>query len=279
MDRLENKVGEIMKIGFIGTGNMGSGIIKGIINSNFVSAQNINIFDLDKVKVENLAKEYGVLALSSENEVIKNSNIIILAVKPHIYPVVLEKVKNEISKDTIILTIAAGFSLERVEKIIGDDKKIIRTMPNTPAQVLEGMTAVSFNKNVNQEEKEIIFKLLNSFGKSVEIEEKLMHAYTGISGSLPAYVYMFIEALADGGVLEGMPRDKAYKIVAQTVLGSAKMLLDTKKHPGQLKDEVTSPGGTTIEAIKVLENGNFRGNIIDAVVACTEKSKKLAGEK
>lgn len=268
-----------MKIGFIGTGNMGTGIIKGLVNSSFVSAQNINIFDLDKVKVENLIKEYGVQALNNENEVVKNSNIIILAVKPHIYPIVLEKVKNEISKDTIILTIAAGFSLEKVENIIGNDKKIVRTMPNTPAQVLEGMTAVSFNKNINQEEKEIIFKLLNSVGKSIEIEEKLMHTYTGISGSLPAYVYIFMEALADGGVLEGMPRDKAYEIVAQTVLGSAKMLLDTKKHPGQLKDEVCSPGGTTIEAVKVLENGNFRGTVIEAVVACTEKSKKLAGEK
>ena len=152
-------------------------------------------------------------------------------------------------------------------------------MPNTPAQVLSGMTAVTFNKNITSEEKDMVFKLLNSFGKSVEIEEKLMHAYTGISGSLPAYVYMFMEALADGGVLMGMPRNEAYQIVAQTVLGSAKMLLETGKHPGQLKDEVTSPAGTTIEAVRVLENGNFRGNIIEAVAACTKKSKEMAGEK
>lgn len=268
-----------MKIGFIGTGNMGSGIIKGLINSNFVSASDINVYDLDKVKIENLVKEYKVLSLNSEIEIVKNSNIVILAVKPHIYPLVLNKIKNDIADDTIILTIAAGFSLEKVESIVGSDKKIVRTMPNTPAQVLEAMTAVSFNKNVNENEKNLIFKLLNSFGKSVEIEEKLMHAYTGISGSLPAYVYMFMEALADGGVLEGIARDKAYEIVAQTVLGSAKMLLETKKHPGQLKDEVSSPGGTTIEAIRVLESKNFRGNIIEAVVACTDKSKKLAGEK
>jgi len=202
-----------------------------------------------------------------------------LSVKPHIIPIVLKNLSGNVKKDTIILTIAAGISISVIENALGEDKKVVRTMPNTPAQVLSGMTAVTFNKNIENSEKEIIFKLLNSFGKSVEIEEKLMHAYTGISGSLPAYVYMFMEALADGGVLCGMPRNKAYEIVAQTVAGSAKMLLETGKHPGQLKDEVCSPAGTTIEAVRVLENGNFRGNVIEAVVACTEKSKEMAGEK
>ena len=202
-----------------------------------------------------------------------------MSVKPHIIPIVLKNLSGNVKKDTIILTIAAGISISVIENALGEDKKVVRTMPNTPAQVLSGMTAVTFNKNIENSEKEIIFKLLNSFGKSVEIEEKLMHAYTGISGSLPAYVYMFMEALADGGVLCGMPRNKAYEIVAQTVAGSAKMLLETGKHPGQLKDEVCSPSGTTIEAVRVLENGNFRGNVIEAVVACTEKSKEMAGEK
>lgn len=268
-----------MKIGFIGTGNMGSAIINGIVKSKFTQNEHILIYDLDKVKTDFLQKEYNVVCVNSEIEIAQQSNIIILAVKPNIYDNVLNTIKNYINKNTIILTIAAGISIEKVENIIGNDKKIVRTMPNTPAQVLEGMTAVTFNKNIENTEKEMIFNLLNSFGKSVQIEEKLMHAYTGISGSLPAYVYMFIEALADGGVLEGMPRDKAYEIIAQTVKGSAQMLLSTKKHPGQLKDEVTSPGGTTIEAIKVLENGNFRGNLIEAVVACTNKSKKLSEGK
>lgn len=267
-----------MKIGFIGTGNMGSGIIKGIINSKFIPNENINIFDLDKNKVNSLIEKYSVSPSNSEIEIVENSDIVLLAVKPHIYPAVLRKIKNNLKNSTIILTIAAGFSIEKVETIIGTDKKVVRTMPNTPAQVLEGMTAISFNKNISDEEKQIIFKLLNSFGKSIELEEKLFHAYTGISGSLPAYVYMFVEALADGGVLEGIPRDKAYEIISQTVLGSAKMILETAKHPGQLKDEVTSPSGTTIEAIKVLENGNFRGTVMNAVIACTEKSKKIAGE-
>ena len=268
-----------MKIGFIGTGNMGSSIIKGILSSKFEENENINIFDLDKDKVNNLVKEYGVNAVNSEKELAKNCDIIILSVKPHIIPIVLKNLSGNVKKDTIILTIAAGISISVIENALGEDKKVVRTMPNTPAQVLLGMTAVTFNKNIENSEKEIIFKLLNSFGKSVEIEEKLMHAYTGISGSLPAYVYMFMEALADGGVLCGMPRNKAYEIVAQTVAGSAKMLLETGKHPGQLKDEVCSPAGTTIEAVRVLENGNFRGNVIEAVVACTEKSKEMAGEK
>ena len=268
-----------MKIGFIGTGNMGSSIIKGILSSKFEKSENINIFDLDKEKVNNLVKEYGVNAVNSEKELAENCNIIILSVKPHIIPTVLKNLSGSVKKDTIILTIAAGISISVIENALGEDKKVVRTMPNTPAQVLSGMTAVTFNKNIENSEKEIIFKLLNSFGKSVEIEEKLMHAYTGISGSLPAYVYMFMEALADGGVLCGMPRNKAYEIVAQTVAGSAKMLLETGKHPGQLKDEVCSPAGTTIEAVRVLENGNFRGNVIEAVAACTEKSKEMAGEK
>nr|WP_314080570.1 pyrroline-5-carboxylate reductase [uncultured Leptotrichia sp.] len=268
-----------MKIGFIGTGNMGSSIIKGILSSKFEKSENINIFDLDKEKVNNLVKEYGVNAVNSEKELAENCNIIILSVKPHIIPIVLKNLSGNVKKDTIILTIAAGISISVIENALGEDKKVVRTMPNTPAQVLSGMTAITFNKNIENSEKEIIFKLLNSFGKSVEIEEKLMHAYTGISGSLPAYVYMFMEALADGGVLCGMPRNKAYEIVAQTVAGSAKMLLETGKHPGQLKDEVCSPAGTTIEAVRVLENGNFRGNVIEAVAACTEKSKEMAGEK
>ena len=163
-----------------------------------------------------------------------------------------------------------------MKNIAGKDKKNSKNNAKYTCAVLEGMTAVVFNKNINEEEKKLIFKILDSFGKSIEIEERLMHTFTGIAGSLPAYVYMFMEALADGGVLEGMPRDKAYEIVAQTVKGSAEMLLKTGKHPGVLKDEVTSPAGTTIEAVNTLENGNFRGTVINAVRACVEKSKKMS---
>lgn len=256
---------------------MGGAILKGLVESQFINGENINVFEINKMAIKKI--KYNINVFSNEIELVRNSDIIILAIKPNLMSQVLEKIKIVLDDSKIVLSIAAGISINYIEKIIGEDKKIVRTMPNTPAQVQEGMTAVSFNKNIKETEKEIIFKLLNSFGKSVEIEEKLMHAYTGISGSLPAYVYMFIEALADGGVLEGMPREKTYEIISQTILGSAKIVLETKKHPGQLKDEVTSPGGTTIEAVKVLENGNFRGTLIEAVKACTEKSKKMAGEK
>ena len=267
-----------MKIGIIGAGNMGGSILKGIINSNFILSKNVNIFDLNAEKVDELVEKYGINKLQNENEIVKQSDIVIFSVKPNVISKVLEKVKNDLDEKTVILSIAAGISINFIENIVGNNKKIVRTMPNTPAQVLEGMTAVAFNKNIENSEKETIFKLLNSFGKSVEIEEKLMHAYTGISGSLPAYVYIFIEALADGGVLEGIPRAKTYEIISQTILGSAKMILETGKHPAVLKDEVTSPAGTTIEALKVLENGKFRGTVIDAVIACTEKSKEMTGE-
>ena len=274
----QNKEQNLMKLGIIGAGNMGSSILKGITSSNFLENKNIAIFDLDKEKIEELSKEYSVKKAENENELAKESDILILSVKPNIVPKVLDKIKDDLSEKTIVLSIAAGISIDFIENIIGTDKKVIRTMPNTPAQVMEGMTAVSFNQNIQENEKSMIFKLLNSFGKSIEIEEKLMHAYTGISGSLPAYVYVFMEALADGGVLEGMPRNKAYEIIAQTVLGSAKMMLETKKHPGVLKDEVTSPGGTTIAALKVLEDGKFRGTVMEAVKACTKKSKEMVGE-
>ena len=264
-----------MRLGFIGTGNMGSSIIGGAIKSNFIVGKNVNIYDLDTEKCSESVDKYSVNISENEIEVTKNSDIIILAVKPNIYNSVLSKIAEEITQDKIIITIAAGYSISQVQEIIGKDKKIVRTMPNTPAQILEGMTAVSFSGTITTKDKDIVFGLLNSFGKAEEIDEKLMHVFTAISGSLPAYVYMFIEALADGGVLEGMPRDKAYKIIAQAVQGSAKMVLETGKHPGVLKDEVTSPGGTTIEALEILENGNFRGTIIKAVSACTEKSKSL----
>ena len=267
-----------MKLGIIGAGNMGSSILKGVTSSNFLENKNIAIFDLNNEKIEELSKEYGVKKAENENELAKESDILILSVKPNIVPKVLDKIKDNLSEKTIVLSIAAGISINFIENIIGDNKKIIRAMPNTPAQIMEGMTAVSFNKNIEESEKKIIFELLNSFGKSIEIEEKLMHVYTGISGSLPAYVFVFMEALADGGVLEGMPRDKAYEVIAQTVSGSAKMMQETGKHPGILKDEVTSPGGTTIAALKVLEDGKFRGIVMEAVKACTEKSKEMGGE-
>ena len=264
-----------MKIGFIGTGNMGSAMIKGLVTSEYVSGDKINIFDVNKEKSKELSEKYNVNSLQNEIEIVDNSDIVVLSVKPNIYGSVLEKIKDRIGENKIIVAIAAGVSIQNIENIAGKDKKIVRTMPNTPAQVLEGMTAVVFNENISEEEKKDIFKILGSFGKSIEIEEKLMHTFTGIAGSLPAYVYMFIEALADGAVLNGLRRDVAYRLAANTVLGSAKMVLETNEHPGKLKDDVCSPAGSTIEAVRVLEENNFRSAVIECERACFEKLSKM----
>lgn len=266
----------MVKIGFIGTGNMGKAMIEGFILSKNVDNKNIFIYDLNKSKVNKLIDKFGVQPADSENELAKVSDLIILAVKPNIYESVLEKIKENLDNKKIILTIAAGFSVERTENLIGAEKKVIRTMPNTPAQILEGMTGIVFNKNIAETEKSEVIRLLKSFGGVEEIDEKLMHVFSAISGSMPALVDMFIEAAADGAVLNGMPRDQAYKILSEAVAGSAHMIGKTNKHPGVLKDEVCSPGGTTIEAVSILEEGSFRASLIRAITKCTEKSVKLS---
>ena len=195
--------------------------------------------------------------------------------KPNKYTHVIEKIKNHIKPDAVIISIAAGLSMEKIESFFGKDIKLIRVMPNTPALVSQAMSAICKNKFVSDNEIDEVLEIFQAFGKTELVEERLMDVVTGVSGSSPAYVYMFIEALADGAVLQGMPRDKAYKMAAQSVLGSAKMVLETGKHPGQLKDEVCSPGGTTIEAVYSLEKNNFRAAVIEAVNVCTEKSKNM----
>jgi pyrroline-5-carboxylate reductase len=264
------------KIGFIGCGNMGEAILGGILSSGLLKGENIWVSELSTDRLEELSEKYKVNTTTDGKEVVKNTDIFIIAVKPNIYPVVLEDIKNLIDDKKTVVTIAAGVTIASVENIIGSDKKIIRTMPNTPALVGEGMTSISPNSVVSTDELEEVKKIFGSFGKSEVLSEYLIHSVIGVSGSSPAYVFMFIEALADGAVLEGMPRDKAYQFAAQSVLGSAKMVLETGKHPGVLKDAVCSPGGTTIEAVKVLEEEGFRKSVIKAVQACAKKSKKMS---
>ena len=189
---------------------------------------------------------------------------------------ILESVKDLIGDEKIVVSIAAGKSISSMENIIGDDKKIIRTMPNTPALVNEGMSALCPNKNIEDEELKIVKGIFDSFGKSEVVGEYLIDSVIGVSGSSPAYVFMFIEAMADAAVVGGMPRKQAYNFAAQSVLGAAKMVLESGKHPGELKDMVCSPGGTTIEAVKVLENEGMRSSVINAVCACIEKSKEMS---
>ncbi|AQW88031.1 pyrroline-5-carboxylate reductase [Campylobacter pinnipediorum subsp. caledonicus] len=263
-----------MKIGIIGFGNMGKAITDGINSSNFVKAQDIFVFDKSENKLDGL-KELGVNICDDECSVAKVVDILIPAVKPNSYPKLLEKIKPFFDKKSILLSIAAGITIEDIKDILGLDTKVVRAMPNTPASVLRSVTGVCFDENCNENDKKNTIKLLESFGVVYQISQEQMHAFVGISGSLPAYVCMFVDALADGGVFEGLPKDLAIKIAADAVSSSAYMINKTGMHPSVLKDKVCSPNGTTIEAVRSLENGGFRGLVIDAVILASKKSKNI----
>jgi pyrroline-5-carboxylate reductase len=262
-------------VGFIGAGNMGKAILKGILSVGQTTPEEIFVYDSHQPNLESIHRELGVSITSNENEVAQKASIIILAVKPNAINEVLNKVKDDITKDKIVVSIAAGTSIEQLSANLPSETKIVRVMPNTPALVGYGMSAISCNSYLTEDEKQEILSIFNSFGKAELVSESLMDAVTGLSGSGPAYVYLFIEALADGAVVEGMPRESAYKFAAQTVLGAAQMVLQTGKHPGELKDMVSSPGGTTIAAVKSLENDGFRSAVINAVNASAEKSRNM----
>ncbi|WP_123053656.1 pyrroline-5-carboxylate reductase [Clostridium sp. JN-1] len=262
-------------IGFIGSGNMGQAIIGGIVKSGLVESKNIIVSDIDESKIQKVSDKYGVKVTVDSTKLVEKCDIIFLAVKPNVYDTVLNSIEKYVTPDKIIVSIAAGRSIESIEAILGCDKKIIRTMPNTPALVNEGMAGICRNKNVKDEELEFVKSIFESFGKAEIIPEYLIDSVVGISGSSPAYVFMFIEALADAGVMGGMPRDKAYKFAAQAVLGSAKMVLELNKHPGELKDMVCSPAGTTIDAVATLESLGFRSAVIKAAADCIKKSKEM----
>lgn len=265
-------------IGFIGAGNMAKAIIGGILKSELLKKEEVIASAKSDATIEKINSEFGIITTKDSSEVVKKSQIIVVAVKPDIYDEVLQEVNEYIDNEKIIVTIAAGKSIEDIENVIGSDKKIVRTMPNTPALVGEGMTALCPNKNINDEDLALVKGIFNSFGKSEIISENMIEAFIGASGSSPAYAFMFIEAIADAVVMAGMSREKAYKFTAQGILGAAKMVLDTDMHPGQLKDMVCSPGGATIEAVKTLEEENFRGSVIKGVCACINKSKEMSKE-
>lgn len=254
---------------------MAEAMIGGIVKSNLINSCNIIASNPTKNKLNNIKAKYNILTSLDNKKAASFSDIIFLSVKPHLYTDVIGEIKPFLKDNSIIIVIAPGITLEFMEKHLGNSTKVIRTMPNTPAIVGEGFTAICPNKNVTTEELSIVINIFESFGKTEILEEKLMDIVPSISGSSPAYVFMFIEALADGGVLRGIPRNKAYKMAAQAVLGAAKMVLEIGKHPGELKDNVCSPGGTTIEAVYSLEKNNFRGTILEAMENCTKKAIKM----
>ena len=263
------------RIGFIGCGNMGKAMLGSLVKSKDINNEDIMVSTKSNTSAQNIIKEFNVKATTINSEVTKNSDIIFLAVKPFFFKEVIEEIKDVVKEDVIIISIAAGVTIEQIEEWFGKKIKLVRTMPNTPALVGEGMSAICPNNNVSEEELKFALDMFSSFGECVELAEKDFHAFTGLCGSSPAYVFMFIEAMADGAVKMGIPRAKAYKMAAQSVLGSAKMVLDTGKHPGELKDMVCSPAGTTIEAVEVLESLCFRNAAMQAVIKCSEKSQNM----
>lgn len=264
------------KIGFIGTGNMGGAIIGGIVASGLASGADLIVFDADPAKAAAVAAKFGVQAAASLAELARASDILFVAVKPYAVATVLEEAAAALKPDCVIVSIAAGVTLTSLESALGGPRKLVRAMPNTPALVNAAMCSLTPNALVSDEDLDAIKAIFMSFGEAEVVPEKLIHAVTGVSGSAPAYVFMFIEAMADAAVLGGMPRDKAYRFAAQAVLGSAKMVLDTGKHPGELKDMVCSPSGTTIEAVQVLEEKGFRAAVIAAITRCMEKSEAMS---
>ncbi len=264
-----------MKIGFIGCGNMAKAIIAGLIKTKTFMPEEIIASDNSEACLKDAADTYGINVTANNSELVLKSEMILLAVKPQVLPNVIEEIADTVSENKLVISIVAGQSLAKIENMFGKSIKLIRTMPNTPALVGEGMTAVCCNENVDKLESEYACRILSSFGKAEIVPEKLMDAVVAVSGSAPAYVAMFIEAMADEAVLEGMPRAQAYKFAAQAVLGTAKLIEQTGKHPGEIKDMVCSPAGTTIEAVRVLEEKGFRSAVMEAMKACAEVSRNL----
>lgn len=263
------------KIGFIGGGNMGSAMIGGILSSGLGTADQITASAHSQATLDRLSSSYGIAVTLDNRKVAEISDIIFLAVKPYMYEDVIEEIRDLVDEEKLVVAIAAGISHSKLDDFFGRPVKIVRAMPNTPAMVLEAMSALTPNEHVTEDELNIVISIFESFGKAEVVPESLMDAVTGVSGSSPAYVYMFIEAMADAAVADGMPRTQAYKFAAQSVLGAAKMVLETGKHPGELKDAVCSPGGTTIAAVAKLEEKGMRNAVISAQRCCVAKSKDM----
>lgn len=265
-----------MSIGFIGCGNMASAIINGIIKSDTVKAEDINVFDVFYPAIEKLTSQYNVNICEDENAVVEKSDIVILAVKPNVLSAVLNKINNTLQKsETLLISIAAGKTTEFIRNNLSHDNKIIRVMPNINAKVNEAMCAYTANEFVTKKDKEITEKIFSGVGQVIYLDENYFPLFGVIGGCGPAFAYMFIDALARAGVKNGMKKDTALMIAAQTVLGSAKLILESNTHPWELIDQVCSPGGTTIEAVTSLQADGLESAVHNAVDKALEKDSKL----
>jgi pyrroline-5-carboxylate reductase len=266
-----------LKIGFLGAGKMATALAKGFIHAKLATSKEIIASDPYDAAREHFAKETGAKTTDSNVEVAKFAEVLILATKPDQVAAALAEIQNTLKskKNYVVVSIAAGVTIAKLESALPAGGRVVRVMPNTPALIGESASAFATGKNATTADGELAKKLLLAVGVVYQVKESLLDAVTGLSGSGPAYVYQFIEALSDGGVASGLPREIATKLAAQTVAGAARMVLQTGQHPGALKDQVTSPGGTTIEGLHELEKGKLRATVMNAVRAATEKSKKL----
>jgi pyrroline-5-carboxylate reductase len=263
------------KLSIIGGGKMGEVLTSGVISGDLISPQSITVSDIVPERLGYLEEKYWVKVTADNKKAIKNADIIILAVKPQNMADVLEDMSDMIDKNKLLISIAAGITIKFIEKYCKKNVRIIRAMPNTPALVGEGATALALGNNATEDDLALARHIFSSVGITVIVQEDLMDAVTGLSGSGPAYGFIIIEALSDAGVKMGLSRDIALTLSAQTLLGAAKLYLKGDKHPAELKDMVTSPGGTTIAGIKAIEDGKLRATLISAVEEATLRSKEL----
>ena len=264
------------KISFVGGGRMAEALIRGVLSSEGYQAEQIHVADPDTARLNYLKKQYGVQVCATNDEAVVFGDVVVLAVKPQVVAAVLKEIRDVLAK-RLVISVVAGMRLERIIEACGPQAHVIRAMPNMPAMVGEGMTALAIGPGVEESDVACARELFESVGRVVPVDERFMDAVTGLSGSGPAYVFLMIEAMADGGVKMGLSRETASLLAVQTVLGAARMILETGQHPAQLKDQVASPGGTTIAGLHRLEQGGLRGLLIDAVEAATKRSQDLGG--
>lgn len=262
-------------LGFVGCGNMAQAMLQGILEKGIYPKEEIIVSRRSADELEKIRDKFGIRITSDNREVAGCADVLVLAIKPYQFKEVIPEIADQVSRETLIISVAAGQTMEDIEKLFGREIKLVRTMPNTPALVMAGATGMCFNRNVTKEDKKRARELFESFGVAVVVDEKMINTVVGVSGSSPAYVFMFIEAMADAAVADGMPRAQAYELAAQSVMGSAKMVLETGKHPGELKDMVCSPGGTTIEAVRVMEKMGLRSAVMEGQMACVRKANEL----
>ena len=264
------------KIAIIGTGNMGEALISGLIVSGSSKPKNIICTDVRESKLDEIKKEYGVRTTTNNVEAVEVSDIIVYAVKPQIIAAVLKETAAILDMSKLVISIAAGVPMPAIESCLNKDLRLIRVMPNIAAFVKEAASAIAAGGHATDEDIELAMEIFNSIGKSIFLKENyLMDAITGLSGSGPAYIFLIVDAMADAGVKMGLSREEALFLSTQTVLGAAKLLMETREHPGQLKDKVTSPGGTAIAGLATLEEGGLRTTLIHAIEAATNRSKEL----